>query len=88
MKEIERDCNCAFQSSFLLFVKFDITLGKHYRLKQPGEIKNTVYAFFLGEGGGGGGGGSEHMSCANGEFKMFDIMLISFSSVTTTAMRN
>ena len=57
MKEIETDCNCAFQSSFLLFVKFDITLGKHYRLKHPGEIKNTVYAFFLGEGGGGGGGG-------------------------------
>ena len=52
MKEIETDCNCAFQSSFLLFVKFDITLGKHYRLKHPGEIKNTVYAFFLGEGGG------------------------------------
>ena len=87
MKEIETDCNCAFQSSFLLFVKFDITLGKHYRLKHPGEIKNTVYAFFLGEGGGGGGG-SEHKSSANGEFKMFDIMLISFSSVTTTAMRN
>ena len=86
MKEIETDCNCAFQSSFLLFVKFDITLGKHYRLKHPGEIKNTVYAFFLGEGGGGWG--SEHKSSANGEFKMFDIMLISFSSVTTTAMRN
>ena len=46
--------------------------------------------FFLGGGGGGGGeGGSEHKSSANGEFKMFDLtMLISFSSVTTTAMRN
>ena len=33
-------------------MKFDITLGKHYRLKHPGEIKNIVYAFFLGEGGG------------------------------------
>ena len=58
MKEIETDCNCAFQSSFLLFVKFDITLGKHYRLKHPGEIKNTFYAFFLGEGGAWGGGGA------------------------------
>ena len=82
MKEIETDCNCAFQSSFLLFVKFDITLEKHYRPKHPGEIKNTVYAFFLGEGGGGGGVGKRAY------VKMFDIMLISFSSVTTTAMRN
>ena len=44
--------------------------------------------FFSGKGVHGGGGGSEHKSSANGEFKMFDIMLISFSSVTTTAMRN
>ena len=29
LKGIKTDCNCAFQSSFLLFVKFDITLGKH-----------------------------------------------------------
>ena len=50
-------------------------------------MRNTVYAFFCL--GGGGGGGSEHKSSANGEFKMFDVtMLISFSSITTTAMRN
>ena len=50
-------------------------------------MKNTVYAFFFW--GEGVGGGSEHKSSANGEFKMFDLTkLISFSSVTTTAMRN
>ena len=51
-------------------------------------MKNTVYAFFFW-GEGVGGGGSEHKSSANGEFKMFDLtMLISFSSITTNAMRN
>ena len=52
-------------------------------------MKNTVYTFFFWGEGVGGEGGSEHKSSANGEFKMFDLtMLISFSSITTTAMRN
>ena len=52
-----------------------------------GKWKTQFMHFF--SGGRGWRGGSEHKSSANGEFKMFDLtMLISFSSVTTTAMRN